>query len=182
MMTDSSSSYQLFVCLLSSYFSIVPLQPVLVDLSFTEWLGMVYAYVSICQRRGRRNRVCTDGERGEGECDDSRGRKDCVNTSDEEKSICSLWSSRSCCVGRSSSASVSASERVKRESVVCLSVRSGLDLFLQAKGFHRGSEVLIGAVNIPDVQSILRYYGLVPIPLDIEWDALSITDSEHTVY
>ncbi|XP_035829192.1 uncharacterized protein LOC101852445 [Aplysia californica] len=53
-----------------------------------------------------------------------------------------------------------------------LSVRSGFDLFLQAKRFPRGSEVIMSAVNIPDMGRIVQSHGLSIVPLDISIDSL----------
>ncbi|GAB1602725.1 hypothetical protein Ahia01_000552500 [Argonauta hians] len=50
----------------------------------------------------------------------------------------------------------------------CLSVRSGLDLYLQAKNFPRGSEIIVSAVNIPDIPFILHHHGLQVVSLDID--------------
>ncbi len=57
-----------------------------------------------------------------------------------------------------------------REGVVCLSVRSGWDLLLQALDLPRGSEVLFSALNVPDMPRIAKLHGLVPIPIDMEPD------------
>jgi perosamine synthetase len=58
--------------------------------------------------------------------------------------------------------------------IACLSVRSGFDLFLQAVAWPAGSEVLVSAVNIPDMIALVRHHGLIPIPLDISTDTLSV--------
>jgi perosamine synthetase len=58
--------------------------------------------------------------------------------------------------------------------IACLSVRSGFDLFLQAVAWPPGSEVLVSAINIPDMIALLRHHGLVPVPLDISIETLSI--------
>src|SRR5688572_7568780 len=58
--------------------------------------------------------------------------------------------------------------------IACLSVRSGFDLFLQAVAWPPGSEVLVSAINISDMIALLRHHGLVPIPLDISTDTLSV--------
>lgn len=62
--------------------------------------------------------------------------------------------------------------------LVCLSVRSGLDLLLQALALPPGSEVLISAITIPDIPAIIRQHGLVPIPLDIDPATLSVDAAE----
>lgn len=60
------------------------------------------------------------------------------------------------------------------ESLVCLSVRSGLDLFLQAVAWPTSSEVLVSAITVPDIPRLLRCHGLVPVPLDIDPQTLWI--------
>lgn len=56
---------------------------------------------------------------------------------------------------------------------VCLSVRTGFDLFFRTMRFARGSEVIVSAVNIPGMIDIIREHGLVPVPWDIDVDTLS---------
>jgi len=51
---------------------------------------------------------------------------------------------------------------------VCLSTRSGLDLFLRAVAWPRGSEVLYSAFTIPDVVRILEEHSLVGVPVDLD--------------
>jgi perosamine synthetase len=62
--------------------------------------------------------------------------------------------------------------------VACLSLRSGFDLFLQAVAWPRGTEVLVSAVTIPDMVRVLRHHGLVPIPLDVSPDTLTIDERQ----
>ncbi len=54
------------------------------------------------------------------------------------------------------------------ESIVCLSVRSGLDLLLQALNLPRGSEIIITSTTIPDMLRIIEHHGLVPVPVSID--------------
>ena len=42
----------------------------------------------------------------------------------------------------------------------CLSVRTGFDLFLTVKGYPPGSEVIMSAINIPDMVQIVQHHGL----------------------
>lgn len=58
--------------------------------------------------------------------------------------------------------------------LITLSVRSALDLFLTCQRYPQGSLVLIGAVNIPDVATVIRAHGLVPVPIDIDVDAFDM--------
>ncbi|HET6149661.1 MAG TPA: DegT/DnrJ/EryC1/StrS family aminotransferase [Polyangia bacterium] len=80
---------------------------------------------------------------------------------------------------------VSASERERRQRRVedlvaggdrflcCLSVRSALDLYLQAVALPAGSEVLMTALNIPDMGKIVASHGLVPVPVDLDPETLA---------
>ena len=45
--------------------------------------------------------------------------------------------------------------------LACFSVRTSLDLFLQAANYERGSEVLVSAVTIADMVGIIEEHGLV---------------------
>ncbi|XZE18882.1 DegT/DnrJ/EryC1/StrS family aminotransferase [Pirellulaceae bacterium SH449] len=60
-------------------------------------------------------------------------------------------------------------------SFVCLSVRTGFDLLLQALKLPKGSEVMMSAVTIPDMVKIVHQHGLVPIPVDLDFYTLSPT-------
>jgi perosamine synthetase len=59
-----------------------------------------------------------------------------------------------------------------------LSVRTALDLFLQACNFPEGSEVVVSNVNIPDMFRILEHHGLHIIALDINQHTLSLDPNE----
>ena len=56
--------------------------------------------------------------------------------------------------------------------MVCLSVRSGLDLYLTAAGFERGTEILVSALTIPGMLQVIEDHGLVAVPVDVEVDTL----------
>lgn len=47
-------------------------------------------------------------------------------------------------------------------------LRSGLDLYLQALELPAGSEVLMSAITHPDMVEVVRHLGLVPVPVDID--------------
>jgi dTDP-4-amino-4,6-dideoxygalactose transaminase len=48
-----------------------------------------------------------------------------------------------------------------RNSVLpCLSVRSGLDLYLKVMNFPPGSEVIMSAINIPDMVTVVKHHNL----------------------
>ncbi len=57
--------------------------------------------------------------------------------------------------------------------LVCFSVRSGFDLLLQALALPTGSEVLVSAVNHPDMVSIIEQHGLRVIPVDLDLETLA---------
>ncbi|NDD91119.1 hypothetical protein EBZ37_03440 [bacterium] len=54
------------------------------------------------------------------------------------------------------------------EASVCLSIRSGFDLYLEVLNLEPGSEVLVSALTIPDMWRILEDHGLVPVPVDVD--------------
>ncbi|MBC8984190.1 DegT/DnrJ/EryC1/StrS aminotransferase family protein [Pedobacter sp. N36a] len=58
--------------------------------------------------------------------------------------------------------------------IVTLSVRTGLDLLLTALNYPPGTEILVSEINIPDMFHIIRAHQLVPIPLSVHKDTLSI--------
>jgi dTDP-4-amino-4,6-dideoxygalactose transaminase len=59
------------------------------------------------------------------------------------------------------------------EGLVCLSVRSGWDLWLEAQGLRAGDEVLVSAVTHPDMVRIVHAHGLRAIPVDIDPETLA---------
>lgn len=61
-----------------------------------------------------------------------------------------------------------------RESVACLSVRSGFDALLGALNWPQGSEVLVSAATIRDMPRLLVEHGLVPIPVDMDFRTLAV--------
>jgi perosamine synthetase len=69
------------------------------------------------------------------------------------------------------------------DALACLSVRSGFDLWLKALNLPQGSEVLVSAITIRDMVRIIEEHGLVPVPVDLNPDDLSVDlDSlEHAI-
>ncbi|MCU0711578.1 MAG: DegT/DnrJ/EryC1/StrS family aminotransferase [Pirellula sp.] len=59
------------------------------------------------------------------------------------------------------------------KALVCLSVRSGFDLLLQSLQLPAGSEVIMSAVTIPDMVRIVKHHGLVPVPVDLDFETLA---------
>jgi len=55
-----------------------------------------------------------------------------------------------------------------------LSVRSGFDATLQALNLPRGSEVLVSALTIRDMEKIILVHGLVPVPVDLDTQRLDL--------
>ena len=62
--------------------------------------------------------------------------------------------------------------------LACLSVRSGFDLFLAALALPRGSEVLVSAITIPDMIRIIEHHGLVPVPVDLDPQRMTPTEEQ----
>lgn len=56
----------------------------------------------------------------------------------------------------------------KESLLVTICVRSALDLLFQALNYPPGTEVLMSAMNIPDMVKVVRYHGLVPVPIDVD--------------
>lgn len=63
----------------------------------------------------------------------------------------------------------------KEKALVCLSVRSGFDLLLQCLQLPAGSEVMMSVVTIPDMVRIVKHHGLVPVPIDLDFETLAPT-------
>lgn len=60
------------------------------------------------------------------------------------------------------------------ESLVCLSVRSGFDALLQALAWPPGTEILTSALTIRDMVRIVEHHHLVPVPIDLRMQTLSL--------
>ena len=59
------------------------------------------------------------------------------------------------------------------EALICLSVRTGWDLFLTAMHWPRGTEIVVSAVTIPDMPHIVEHHGMVPVPVGVDADCLA---------
>lgn len=57
--------------------------------------------------------------------------------------------------------------------LTCLSVRTAFDLLLQSLRLPPGSEVIMSAITIPDMITIVKEHGLIPVPLDLDFDTLA---------
>ena len=60
------------------------------------------------------------------------------------------------------------------DALACLSVRSGFDLWLEALQLPPGSEVLVSAITIRDMVRIIEAHNLVPVPVDLNPEDLSV--------
>ncbi|MEO0646823.1 MAG: aminotransferase class I/II-fold pyridoxal phosphate-dependent enzyme [Cyanobacteria bacterium J06650_10] len=58
--------------------------------------------------------------------------------------------------------------------LACLSVRSGFDALLTVLDLNPGDEVLVSAITIPGMIHIIEAHGLVPVPLDMDMERLSV--------
>ena len=65
--------------------------------------------------------------------------------------------------------------RDSRHAFTCLSVRSGLDVLLQALELPRGSEVIVSAMTIDGILKIIAEHGLVAVPVDLKFETLAPT-------
>ena len=62
----------------------------------------------------------------------------------------------------------------ERESLACLSVRSGFDALLGTLDFPTGSEIAMSAITIGDMPRIAAEHGLVPVPVDVDLQHLAV--------
>jgi perosamine synthetase len=62
---------------------------------------------------------------------------------------------------------------VEADGLVCLSVRTGWDLYLRALGLDEGEEVLVSAVTHPDMVRIAREHRLRVVPVDLDPETLA---------
>ena len=62
--------------------------------------------------------------------------------------------------------------------LICLSVRTGFDLVLNALDFPAGSEILVTDINIPDMCKIIAGHNLTAIPLPVNKQTLNISPAE----
>ncbi len=63
----------------------------------------------------------------------------------------------------------------KGDAIACLTVRSAFDLYLRAKQWRAGDEIIFSALTVSDMPRIARQHGLRVVPLDIDpltarWD------------
>lgn len=53
-------------------------------------------------------------------------------------------------------------------------VRTGFHLFLETQNFPRDSEVVMSAVNIPDMVTVVHYHGLRVVPIDVDIETTGV--------
>lgn len=70
---------------------------------------------------------------------------------------------------------IESSWTIDGHALVCLSVRTGFDLLLQALRLPKESEVLMSALNVPGMMRVVEENGLKPVPLDVDGDSLRPT-------
>ncbi len=70
--------------------------------------------------------------------------------------------------------SSSSSPHAPAQVLVTLSARTALNLYLSARNFPKGSLVLLSAITIPDVLTVIRAHGLVPVPVDVDASTLAM--------
>lgn len=73
--------------------------------------------------------------------------------------------------------------KLKDDIIICLSVRSGLDLVLNVLDFPSGSEVIVSSVNIGDMFKIMKSHklNLVPVKIDIHTLMVDIAEVEKKI-
>jgi len=59
------------------------------------------------------------------------------------------------------------------KAIVCLSVRSGLDLLLRSLKLPTGSEIICSAINVEQMASIIEHHGLNVVPVDVDRETLA---------
>ena len=70
---------------------------------------------------------------------------------------------------------IESSWTIDGHAILCLAVRTGFDLLLQALRLPKGSEVLMSALNVPGMMRVVEENGLKPVPLDVDGDRLRPT-------
>ena len=86
-----------------------------------------------------------------------------------------LFAAAACAVARSPAQREDAVLRTwgRQDALVCLSVRSGFDLLLDALALPQGSEALVSAITHPDIVRILERHRLVPVPVELDLTKLA---------
>jgi perosamine synthetase len=79
-----------------------------------------------------------------------------------------VWADR-----RSLLQDASVASRLGDRGLVCLSVRTGLDLLLEALALPAEDEVIVSAITHPDILRIIESHGLVVVPADLDTETLA---------
>ena len=75
-------------------------------------------------------------------------------------------------------AGLSRTVAARDNTLICLSVRTGLDLTLRSLNLLPGSEILMSGINIPDMFAIVKAHQLQIIPLAINRHSLNLSATE----
>lgn len=59
------------------------------------------------------------------------------------------------------------------DTIAAYSVRSGLDLLLQATKLSPGDEVIFTALNVKGMVKVVKEHGLVPVPVDLDFETMA---------
>lgn len=59
------------------------------------------------------------------------------------------------------------------DTIAAYSVRSGLDLLLQAAKLAPGDEVIFTALNVKGMVKVVNEHGLVPVPVDLDFETMA---------
>ncbi|MDR6945077.1 aminotransferase class V-fold PLP-dependent enzyme [Mucilaginibacter pocheonensis] len=62
--------------------------------------------------------------------------------------------------------------------LVCLSVRTGIDLVLNALSFPPGSEMIVTDINIPDMFAIINWHELTLVPIPVNKYTLNMSPAQ----
>lgn len=69
-------------------------------------------------------------------------------------------------------------QAISPDSLICLSVRSGFDLFLSEQDWPKNSEIIFTGLTIPDMPRIARQHQFQPISVDIDPSKLEPTANQ----
>ena len=74
---------------------------------------------------------------------------------------------------RSREAALAESYFGTNDTLAAYSVRSGLDLLLQATKLAPGDEVIFTALNVKGMVKVVKEHGLVPVPVDLDFETMA---------
>lgn len=88
------------------------------------------------------------------------------------------WALSACCGARRRHAPSVKSHWPAWHVVTAISARTAWDAWLAEHRWPRGDEVLVSSVTIPDMLRIVREHGLVPVPVPVNFESLSVAPGE----